>query len=183
MTTKPLTDWEKKILQVILATNRQCRFVSLTTQTEVRMRKTNNPFLGTQKIAYRNGLVNVHFVKSCNRKLQEMGFAANYEAQDVWHKPFQDSALRVNPKNGKLYLMFYPFRSRSTLVFQNRTITKDLIAPFLYKQSKPDFKPICCTIALDNIHSLRCNGTTIRQDDQTIAQYFGQLSAWQRALA
>lgn len=149
----------------------ECRWISLRTETEVKMVKKHrvtgrlNPYLGTIKVARRNGLVNVNFVRAVERNMEKAGIeGAEYEPGSTWyvHEQTTDGkaiALCVHKKdNRKFYLQYFPIRNLGTeYVLNGVTLTPEQVAEmkeYLNATDRDEFKPCVITLMMDSIRSI-----------------------------
>jgi len=110
-----------------------CRFITMETETEVKMKKTGNPFLGTMKHCRRNGLVNVNFVDRVIRRMKELGVEnPDYVGGKTHYVHENDNggnplALCQSKKDHTVkYLQFYPHKTWDVRYVHNqRELTKD----------------------------------------------------------
>lgn len=116
------------------------QFVSVITETEPRMRKTNNPYNGNViKRSVQNGLVNFQYDEGVKRRLAKEGKDPNeFESGTSWHEPVKLNG-RLTPfcrhkKTGDLYFRYQLHNSRSQFFNKNTgdEISKDALTPFLY---------------------------------------------------
>jgi len=145
----------------------ECRFVSMVTETELPMNKTNNPWYGTVKLSHRNGLVNVNFVKSTERNLTEQnGEKTTYVAGSTWYHHEQtvnEKPLPLcvhNKDNSRFYVQYFPHRTIgiNRYFLKGRELSTsevEQMKPFIKVQPKSDFKPLVITLSIDSIRSLR----------------------------
>jgi hypothetical protein len=171
----------------------ECRFVTLDTETAVRMRKTGNPYNGTIKIAKRNGLVGVDFVKACERRYAKLhGLAVKdveYEAGKVWYVHCQTEdgkplALCQNKKdNTKKYLQYFPLRNLGTTIYVHPTLgqltkeqVNDMYARFVPVDDREEWKPDVITLGIDSIRSITFR--KIKMLNETVSRLVGRLEAW-----
>jgi hypothetical protein len=150
-------------------------FVSMDTETEVKMRKTNNPFLGAVKRCKRSGLINVNFVNSVRRKLAEIQgttFAeTEYVAGSTWYKHLETQekkplALCVHQKDErKFYVQFFPLHSSEHRYFlDGREMSADEVKQmksFITETERVEYKPIVITLAIDSIRKMRARSITV----------------------
>ena len=172
---------ETEMVGYLKSLGTECRFISMLTETEVKMRKTANPFLANGgkvvKVARRNGLVNVNFVGAVERRLAEaLGLKPSeveYEAGTSWYvhvmtdenKPM---ALCVDKKTGtKHYLQYFPHRNLGTKYFWNGVeMTPEQITQmktFEPEQKESEFKPRVITLAMSSIRTLKFRKVEVRQ--------------------
>ena len=176
---------ETEMVGYLKSLGTECRFISMWTETEVKMRKTANPFLvnggKVTKRSRRNGLVNVNFVGAVERRLAEaLGVKpseVNYEAGETWYvhvmtgenKPM---ALCVDKKTGsKHYLQYFPHKSYETKYFWNdKEMTPAEVATmktFEPAQADNPFKPRVITLAMASIRTLKFRKIEVRQTAPT----------------
>ena len=150
----------------------QSRFVSLRTETAVKMRKTGNPFVGTVKVARRNGLVNVNFVNSVNRNMEKAGVEnPDYTPGETWytHTTTEDGKslpLCVNKKDpSKYYLQYFPYRNLGThYVLNGKVLSADEVTKmktFIAEDSRSEYKPLVITLAIDSIREIKFRQVTL----------------------
>lgn len=154
----------------------ECRFVSMLTETEVKMRKTGNPFVGAVKVSRRNGLVNVNYVESVKRKLTEMtGEKAEYVAGSTWYvhdtttegKPL---SLCIHKNDGtRFYLQYFPHRTlgQNEYFHNGRKLTAtevEMMKTFIAPDTRPEYKPTVITLAIDSIRELRARRVKMLND-------------------
>lgn len=165
----------------IKANGTECRFVSLVSETEPKLR-AGCPYKGVLKVARRRGLLNVNFNTSVRKHLAEkMGVEVKdveYENGEVWYRHVLTAdgkplPLCVNKKvalpdaDTEYYMQFFP-RSSDTIyrMPDGRLISEAELQPFFYKQSERDnFKPIVISIKVSNIKELRASGVIMQAED------------------
>jgi hypothetical protein len=148
----------------------ECRFITLTTETEVKMVKKHrttkepNPFLGTVKVARRNGLVNIDYVAAVERNMEKAGIEnAEYVAGTTWYMHEQTTdgkaiALCRHKTKEAFYLQYFPMRNLETrYVLNGKDLTPEQVTAmkeYLSEQSENEFKPRVITLAMDSIRSV-----------------------------
>lgn len=158
------------------ATN--CRFVSILTETEPKVRK-GCPFKGVLKVSRKRGMINANYNMAVRKRIAEkLGVEikqVEYDNGEVWYKHLETIdhkalPLVVNkntPENGEFYLQFFP--SGSTNVYRMPSgdlVTEEQLKPWLYKQSeRADFKPVVISIKVSNIKRLAASGVIMQADD------------------
>lgn len=172
-------------------------FVSLQTETAVKMRKTGNPFLGTVKVTKRTGIINVNFVNAVRRRMAEIQRVAftetEYTKGTTWYVHVQNQEGKPLPlcvhKNDdkRFYLQFYPLRSHHATYFLNgRQLSIEEVAQmetFITETERKAFKPIVITLALDSIRSMKArNVTVLNKTIDRLAQSYAQLNPAQPSL-
>lgn len=171
----------------------EARFITLDTETPVKMRKTGNPYVGTMKIARRNGLVGIDFVKACERryaKLHDLNAKdVQYEPGKVWyaHCMTEDNkplALCQNKKDPtKKYLQYFPLRNLGTTIYVHPTLGQlskeqvdDMYARFVPADDREEWKPVVITLGIDSIRSVTFR--KIKLVNETASRLMGRLAAW-----
>jgi hypothetical protein len=154
-----------------------CRFISMLTETTPKLKKTC-PFASVKKISRRRGWLNINFNTSVRRNIAEaLGVKLSeveYENGDVWYKHLltadgKSLPVVVNkktPENGKYYIQYFPRTSDTVYEIDGETWKKDegekLLQPFLYAKSERDeYKPVVCSISLENVKQLKASGIII----------------------
>lgn len=165
-------------------------FVSLVTETEVKMRKTGNPFLGAVKVVKRTGLINVNFVNSVRRRMAELQKVAfsetEYTAGTTWYKHIQTAEGKALPlcihkdDDRRFYLQYFPLRSRGAKYFlKGRELSAEEVAQmetFITEPERKAFKPIVITLAIDSIRKMSArNITVLNETIDRIAQSYAEL--------
>lgn len=173
-------------------------FVSLVTETEVKMRKTGNPYVGTVKVVKRTGLINVDFVKSVRRRMAEIQQVAfsetEYTPGKTWYEHLQTAEgkplpLCVHQKDARrFYLQYYPLRSHGEKYFLNgRELTAEEVTQmetFITEKEHKPFKPIVITLAIDSIRKMKArNITVLNETIDRLAQTFAELNPAQPTVA
>ena len=171
----------------------EARFITLDTETPVKMRKTGNPYVGTMKIAKRNGLIGVDFVKACERryaKLHNLDVKdVEYEPGKVWYEHVMTGenkplALCQHKKDHtKKYLQYFPLRNLGTTVYVSPTLGRltkeqvdDMYARFVRPEDREEWKPRVITLGIDSIRSVTFR--KIKMLNETVSRLIGRLSAW-----
>ncbi len=171
----------------------ECRFVTLDTETVVKMRKTGNPYLGTVKIAKRNGLVGIDFVRACERRYAELHNLpvkdVEYTPGNVWyvHCMTEDGkplALCQHKKDTtKKYLQYFPLRNMGETIYVHPTLGRltkeqvdDMYARFVPENDREEWKPVVITLAIDSIRSITFR--KIKLLNETATRLMGRLAAW-----
>lgn len=95
----------------LLRTHKGASAVSITTETEPKMRKTNNPYFGrVKRIARRSGMLGASYENAVNRQREREGIASEFKAESLWGgagEPVGGSLVR-HKTNGGLYAVFFP---------------------------------------------------------------------------
>ena len=144
-------------------------FVKFIAETEVRMNKTGNPYLGATKIAHVSGNLGCDYESVVNGELGREGKAIDFVSQPPKGKVHTDNKhFLTDQKTGtKTYLIVYPLKksqeraeAEPTKYYLNgQEIDGGLLVPFMVKTSVPKSqgtdKPIIYrTYGFDSIHSL-----------------------------
>jgi len=144
----------------------ECRFISMNTETEVKMRKTGNPFVGAVKRTKRNGLINVNFVKSVERKMAKAAgikpSEVDYKAGETWYVHVMTAEGKPMPlcvdkkTETKHYLQYFPHRSFKTQYFHNGVeVSYSDLAPFITEKPVNPVKPLVITLAMKSIKNIK----------------------------
>jgi len=139
-----------------------CRFISLLTEVEVEMRKTNNPFVGTVKRSRRNGLINVNFSDGVRRRMMEKGVdPMNHVPGSTWYVHEHDEKGNPLPlcqskkDNSVKYLQYYPHRSFDNEYFLHGIpLTQkeiEVMKTFIPPIKGNEFKPLVITLKMSSI--------------------------------
>lgn len=158
-------------------------FISMRTETEVKMRKTGNPYLGTVKVERRNGLVNVNFVAACERNLsKETGEKVEYIPGETWYVHEQTVEGKPLPlchhkdDDQRYYLQYFPHRviGEKEYYLKGVKLTDEQVKEmkkFITKENRPAFKPRVITLSMDSIRELKARQITVMND--TISRIMG----------
>jgi hypothetical protein len=161
----------------------QCRFVSMVSETEPKLR-AGCPFKGVKKVSRKRGMINANYNTSVrNRIAERLGVAikdVEYENGEVWYKHLQTVdgkalPLVVNkntPDNGKFYLQYYPTASTNAYVMPNGdTVSEEQLEKWFYKRSeRAEFKPVVIAIEVSNVKELRASGVIMQAEDLAEAE-------------
>lgn len=148
-------------------------FVSIIAQTDPRMRKTGNPFLGAVKVTETGGQMNgADYENAVNKRLDGGGFKA---ADRRWGSYVANTGGKVVENKGKLYLSLR-FRRNSTVktqfFFEGEEIARETLSPWLptppvsRRQSEAGLNEedhvICRDYGFDSILQITVGGETYR---------------------
>jgi len=151
-------------------------FISMRTETQVKMSKTGNPYYGAVKVSRRNGLINVNFRKAVNRRCVEMGVTPPV-AGETWY--VHDSTVEGNPlalcyskgpvkRTGKVepYLQYYPHRTlgRNTYFLNGRQLSDaevKAMKEFVIENDRDKRKPAVITLMMDSIREIKVRKITL----------------------
>lgn len=144
----------------------EVRFISLVTETEVEMRKTGNPFVGTIKVVRRNGLVNVNHSERPKRRMMEQGIENPvYIPGPTWYLHETTSEGKILPlcfskkDNTQKYLQYFPHRSYETkYVLDGVPLTEieiSIMKTFIPKKDWGSFKEPVITLKMVSIKSIK----------------------------
>ncbi len=170
-----------ELVGFIKSVGTDCCFVSMRTETEVKMRKTGNPFFGAVKVSKRNGLLNVNFVKSVERNMKELtGVKQTYTPGTTWY--VHDQTVEGKPlplcyskqptkRTGKVepYLQYYPHKTvgKNTYFLNGRQLSDAEVAQmkkFVITQPYSPTKPAVITLMMDSIRELKARKVTMLND-------------------
>lgn len=171
----------------------ECQFVSMITETEVKMRKTANPYVGAVKRSNRNGLVNINYVAACQRNLTEInGVKTEYVAGATWyvHELTDDGkslALCVHKTDTtKFYLQYFPHRTLGKNEFylngvkmSAEEVTK--MKTFISEKEESAFKPTVITLAMSSIRRLKARKVTM--NNNTVSKIMNRLASFKNVPA
>ena len=161
----------------------QCRFVSLVTSTEPKLRK-GHPYPGIRKVSKHQGLVNVNYADAVSRRVcAAVGVpegTLEYVPKPTWYhhlttddgKPLPLVEHNNPEKQGALYLQFFPRSSSSSYVLPNGdTVAESEMEKWLYaKSERSEFKPAVITIGLDNVKQIKASGVIMTAEELTEAE-------------
>ena len=144
----------------------EVRFISLVTSTEVKMRKTGNPYVGTVKVVRRNGIVNIDHSKRPIRRMMEQGIENPvYVPGSTWyvHETTNDGKiipLCHSKKDPSVkYLQFFPHRSYDPKYFLNGvelTETEvETMKTFIPEKDWGEFKQPVIVLKMESILSIK----------------------------
>jgi len=173
----------------------ECRFVSMVTETPVKMRKTGNPFAsGVIKVSRRNGLINVNYVAAVERNLKEAngGTPVEYTAGETWyvHATTDDGRaipLCVHKKDSKKhYLQYFPHRTlgRNEYFFNGQKMTTEQVATmkkFVQEDNRAEFKPTVITLGIDSIRVLKAR--RVEMKNKLVSRITSRLAQFKNILA
>lgn len=176
----------KMLAGFVLSIGTQCRWATMDTETEVKMKKTGNPFSSSPVIKRqtRNGLFNVNFVNSVRRKLAEINGTpyseTEYESGETWYVHYLDNegcstalvhGKKPNKQTGKVedYVQFFPMRTlgKTTYWWNGRQLTEtevEQVYTFVPEREEVEYKPRVNVFKLSSIKRLTCRNVNIRNE-------------------
>lgn len=142
---------------------------SMDVKTEVDMRKTGNPFIGTTKTNTVSGCLNGDYESMVNRELVREGKEAEFVAQPrKWGKWENNWIVH----NGKYYLQLkVQSTGTPTYEFGGQVIEKTVLEPFMPQRADPktqedvEKKIILRDYKLENVQRVRLMGEVIEFED------------------
>lgn len=149
---------------------RSSQFVSVESETQPKMRKTNNPYLErVKKRTIYSGIVNFKYEDGVNRRRTKEGKDADFSAKQNWFEGVYhpDGSLKpiVRKKSDKTceYLYFQVRHSDSEFLIDNRVASPEEvndIKRYLYSSGKNEHQGVentldVRTVALDSIRKIR----------------------------
>lgn len=165
LTVKTISVNNNELPSYLRSLGTECQFISLVTETEVKMRKTGNPFVGTMKVSHRNGLVNVNHQDRVNRRMTESGFEPSYVGGETWYVHETTTDGKVIPlcqskKDSSVkYLQFFPHRNLNTrYVLNGRELTSDEVTrmkSFIPEKDWGEFKQPVITLKMESIKNIK----------------------------
>ena len=172
-----------EIVGFVKSNGTQCRFVSILTETKVTNIRKGCPYDGVLKISKKRGLVNIDYVESVRRKfaasIDEPLKNIEYAAGETWYKHLTTNdgnslPIVVNkktPDNGEFYLQYFPTSSKSVYKMPNgEPVTEEALAPYFYKSTKVEYKPIVISVNVKNIKRLSASGVVMQTADLSEAE-------------
>jgi hypothetical protein len=159
----------------------ECRFVTMDTETEVKMNKRGNPFHDEAnpvvKRQTRNGLVNVNYVNKVRRNLAELNGTpyseTEYTPGKTWYVHCQTTdgkplALCEHSKTGEKYLQYFPMRTlgETTWHWKGRQLTPAEVKKVysFVPDREESFKPRVNVFKMKSIKRLSCRNVDIRHE-------------------
>jgi len=188
-----------ELIGFLRALGTECRFITLDTETLVEnMPKKGNPYVGTVKIARKNGIVNMDYVTAVEKRFAEQhGMKASevtYTPGKIWYKHCQTvdgkplclcEGNTINTQ-GKNYLQFFPLRDLGETIYVHPTLGKlnkqqiaDMEGRFYAKNSAP-YKPTVITLGIDSIRSVTFR--KIKMLNETVSRLTGRLNRFKGAV-
>ena len=137
-------------------------FVSVDIESEPRMRKTDNPYMGATKQVSLSGAVNYDYGHSVNLQLDREDKEANFQVQKrAWGEHVDNWVVH----KGNHYL---PIKienaSDPTYVYDGEEVNVEELKPFLYESKKPKTQEdvtkeiIVRDVKIDSIKHIRAFG-------------------------
>ena len=154
----------------------QCQFVSMLTETEVKVKKSC-AHRDVKKLSTRLGLINMDYNTAVRKRIAaEIGVpiaAVEYENGAVWFSHVMQDEKKLplvfhsTKQDNELYLQYFPLKSGKTkyVLPNGETIEKSEIEPHLYAKSKSEYKPATCVFKLSNIKQLCAAGFVIQTNE------------------
>lgn len=180
---KPIVSFQdvNAMAEFIRANGTACRFVSLLSETEPKLRK-DCPFKGVKKITRTLALVNVDHAAACERGIAALlgvdAGSVDYTPGETWyrHEETQDGkhlplcVHKEKPESG-FYLQYFP-RSTSSAYRDSsgNEVSHDSLAPFFYARKETEWKPQTRVVSLANIRELRASGIIAQAGDVESAE-------------
>ena len=147
-------------------------FVNLTTETKVRMNKTNNPYF--EQITKRNKgnyLIGNDYEKRVNSNEVKEGLEGTFETKESSVGVHVSKCVLFNEKLNKFYLQYELFKEihpKSEYVFEGNLIEKTLFENYMVKKSESsrqvqERKVLVQTLMIDSIKEI-----TLEKEHYTI---------------
>ena len=139
-------------------------FISLDMESEAKMRKTGNPYVGAVKEVTLSGQINFDYANAVNNQLEREGnaTAGTFTAQARAWGTREGNWIT---HNGNHYLTVkVQNASDPVFFFEGKQIAKDVLTPFLTESKKPhtqaelDKEVIVRDVKLDSIKVIRAFG-------------------------
>lgn len=136
--------------------------VSIDIESEPRMRKTDNPYIGATKSVTLSGVVNFSYENAVNNQLEREDKERNFKSQErawgtydgnwITHKGSHYLQIKVQASSDPIYM------------FDGNEIDKNTIKDFLYESKKAhtqeelDKEVVIRDVKIDNIKKIRAFG-------------------------
>ena len=139
-------------------------FVSVDMESEAKMRKTGNPYVGAIKEVTLSGQINFDYANAVNNQLTRENnvTAGTFTAQE---RAWGSREGNWITHNGNHYLTIkVQTTSEPTFIFEGKPVDKAALAPFLTESKKPhtqaelDKEVIVRDVKLDSIKVIRAFG-------------------------
>ncbi len=139
-------------------------FVSVDMESEAKMRKTGNPYVGAIKEVTISGQINFDYANAVNNQLTRENnvTAGTFTAQE---RAWGEREGNWITHNGNHYLTIkVQTSSEPTFIFNGKPVDKAALAPFLTESKKPhtqaelDKEVIVRDVKLDSIKVIRAFG-------------------------
>ncbi len=149
------------------------KFITIVTETEPRMRKTGNPFVGATKVSRVNGRINANYDNNVLARLAKEGKdASEFTRGESWHEAITRADGSMTPfcahkKTGAIYLRFVLENAIDSHYFDATgvEIDKAAINPFLYEsnysnQGLGDNPVMFLVYSMESVKALTIDGMT-----------------------
>lgn len=158
----------------LLLNIRGATFITITTKTDTKAKKTGNPYGTILKTNTINGQVNFHYDKAVLTKLAKEGKNPDvFEQGNSWHQPYMPNGLLtpLATKKGETIPNYLRIRHLNTIgntIYTTETgtqLTEEQVTPFLktpsrYSNQGTDEPVRFLTYSLDSIITATINGQT-----------------------
>lgn len=156
----------------ILKSIKGAKFVGVTTKTEPKMRKADNPYTGRVfKITNFNATLNADYEKSVNRQREREGRITDFEALPNWQVPIirpdgTKTPLVAKSDGTKTYLQMKVEKSSSILIDEygrpysdhEVNLIKSFMPPISESRQDVSKEIVIRTVDIDNIKEFRFGG-------------------------
>jgi len=136
--------------------------IALDIQSEPKMKKTDNPFLGTTKVTTLSGIIGYSYENAVNNQLNREGKETDFVAQP---RSWGEHEGNWITHKGQYYLSVkIQGSSEPIFVREGVEIKRELLAPFLYDSKKPhtqeelEKEVVVRDIKIDSIKIIRAFG-------------------------
>lgn len=204
---------KNELVGFLRAIGTECRFVTADTETEVKMNKFQltgrkvispktgkpinekraNPYLGTIKVARRNGFVNANFVKAVEKRYAEM---FGLDVKDVEYTPGSTHYVHCQTEEGKplclcenkndpsrKYMQFFPLQNIGETIYLHPTLgrlnaaqIKDMYDNWVTEEEREEWKPRVIVLSIDSIRTITFR--KIKMLNDTATRLAGRLAKW-----
>ena len=112
-------------------------FVSFLSNTDARLKKTNNPYIGNRKVSKVTGLLNFNYQNSVNNQREREGNEKDFVAKErKYGIKFDDyNGCLLHGSNDIKLIVKVETTLKPKYIHNEKLISKELIKPFLPSQS------------------------------------------------
>jgi len=128
-----------ELIERLKQTDASASFVSIESETEPRMRKTDNPFFGSvTKMSEVRGIINFHYANAVNNQREREGVEEMFEAQPrVWGERIDKTPLVKHKGSFYIEMKVEDVKDSKFVDNDGNEVSRDKLKPFLYENKKP----------------------------------------------
>lgn len=148
---------DKEQLTTLLSNVDRGEFVHLEIETEVKMRKTNNPLRDTKVYKYTSR--NVRTLPDYEKRVQNVTENENFESKPNWFEHESPCVVHSRKNPNQKYFMYESFdkvNSKTEYYTNEREVEKEELTPFLPPYQEREINVF--TVKVDNIKKLSYKG-------------------------